>query len=114
MSEYKEIQVKMAKASEQDIAAMSAFFQQLEFAVERGEYFEDDELDEESIPEPDYSDERLGQLVRRLWKSVETGSYNRVIWGCDMLIRNCCDPEMDVLEWRKDIREWLEAREASG
>lgn len=29
-------------------------------------------------------------------------------------VNNCCDPEMDVLEWRKDIREWLETREEAG
>ena len=46
-------------------------------------------------------DEALIKLVDASW--------NRVVWGCDMLIDNCCDPEADCLELRQD---WAKAIEA--
>ena len=31
------------------------------------------------------------------------GALNRVLYGYQMLLENCCDPEADTLEWKPEI-----------
>ena len=103
--------MKMAKASKDDIDQIAKFFHMLEEAIEQGTYTPSDEAE----PEP-VDAERLMELICRAWAhhGPDVGtSWRRVVWGCDTLISNCCDPDSDVLEWRKDVREWLEEQETN-
>lgn len=95
------LQMKMAKASTQDLAAVASLLMELEEAIENRTYY----LSNGDI-ELDSSDERLARLVRRLWPLAST-SWRRVVYGCEMLINNCCDPNADTLEWRPDIAGFL-------
>lgn len=87
-----------------EVAAVS--FQMLEEIEEYGTYTRpDDELEEVSIDVP--SDEQLGRLVREAWPGVSI-AWMRVVYGCDMLIRNCCNPDADTLEWKPEIAERIQ------
>lgn len=84
--------MRQAKASKEDIQALVDFFNDLDEALEgygRGP-----------------TDERLAAIIGRHWNTVSC-SWRRVVFGCEMLIENCCDPELTYLEWRKDVAEFL-------
>ena len=103
------LEVKLAKASKSDILVVTRFFQMLEEVIEYGNWTPR----ETGVEEP-VDDERFLELIRELWNEYGPGvgaSWGRVVHGCDLLIDNCCDPESDVLEWRKDVREWLESQQ---
>ncbi len=92
--------MKMAKATNDDMGRMFNFFDNLDEVLGDAEFGEI------------VSAERLGAIVKKHWGNHGPGvgaSWNRVLWGMDTLLRNCTDPEADTLEWRADIREWLEA-----
>lgn len=52
----------------------------------------------------DGDDEKLGKWVRENAPPLE-----RVAFGYDVLIRNACDPNLDYLEFRPDIRQAMRA-----
>lgn len=83
----------MAKASKADLEAMADFFRHLEPAVEQGFYYTRGD------------DERLAQFVRDHWPRISTSS-TRVVFGCDILIDNVCDPAVGHLQIRRDGVEW--------
>ena len=111
------IEVKMAKASKDDIERCRKFFQFIEEFMEYGTHTpENDEVEEDSI---DLTDEMFVERLREMWggrmvrrPGVDT-SWNRVVWGCDMLIDNCCDPEADCLELRQDWAKAIEALQSA-
>jgi hypothetical protein len=104
-----EIQVKMAKASKDDIQKVIAFFRLIEEYLEHGTYtLESEEGDEEAI---ELSQEQFIELLRKMWGGRFRPAgvdcmWSRVVFGCDMLIDNCCDPASDCLELRQD---WAKA-----
>lgn len=104
------IQMKMAKASRDDIERLTTFFLMLEEALEYGTYTPpNQETEFERI-----DDERILELIREAWGQYGPGvgpSWRRVVMGCGILIDNCCDPEADTLEWRKDVAAFLETQE---
>ena len=112
----------MAKASKEDIQKVIAFFRFIEEYFEYGTHTpENDEVEEESI---ELSESDFVERLSKLWAIelsesdfVEWGGrfkpvgvdcmWSRVVFGCDMLIDNCCDPNSDVLEWKPEIVELL-------
>lgn len=73
---------------------------------------ENDEIEEDSI---NFTDKVFVAKLREMWggrmvrcSGVDT-SWNRVVWGCGMLIDNCCGPESDCLEPRQDGAKTIEA-----
>lgn len=58
--------------------------------------------------------ERFMAMFRHHWTLCGPGvgsSWRRVVLGCDILIDNCCDPDLDHLEWRPDVKRFLESQE---
>lgn len=106
------IEVKMAKASKEDIQKTIAFFRFIEEFMEYGTHTpENDEVEEESI---DLSDEDFVERLRAMWgcRFKPAGvdcSWSRVVFGCDILIDNVCDPNADTLEWKPEYAEKLAA-----
>ena len=99
--------MKMAKASADDLRQVNEFLQMIEEFVEYGTYTagEDDE------PEP-IDDSQFIELIRDKWGIYRPGvshSWFRVVFGCQILIDNCCDPDADTLEFRPDIAKAMEA-----
>jgi hypothetical protein len=99
----------MAKASKDDIQKVIAFFRLIEEYLEHGTYtLESEEGDEEAI---ELSQEQFIELLRKMWGGRFRPAgvdcmWSRVVFGCDMLIDNCCDPASDCLELRQD---WAKA-----
>ena len=102
--------MKMAKASKDDIAKCRNFFQFIEEFMEYGTHTpENDETEEESI---ELTDEVFVHMLRTLWggrfrPSGVDASWSRVVFGCDILIDNVCDPDADTLEWKPEYAEKL-------
>lgn len=104
------IPVKMAKASKDDIQKTIAFFRFIEEFMEHGTHTpENDEIEEESI---DLSDEDFIERLRTLWggrfRPVGVDCmWSRVVFGCDILIDNVCNPDAETLEWKPEIARHL-------
>lgn len=106
-----QIEMKMAKADKEDIDRVTAFFLMLEEAIEYGTFTRPNP-DEEEVSE-DVDAERIVELIRGAWGERGPGvgpSWRRVVMGCAVLIDNCCDPDADTLEWRPDVRAFLESQ----
>jgi hypothetical protein len=99
------VPVKMAKASPEDITKVREFFQFLEEYFEYGTHTpENDEVEEESI---DLTPEQFMELLSRKWggrfkPAGVDSAWSRVVFGCEILIQNVCDPDADTLEIRPD------------
>jgi len=95
--------MKIARATFDDMQRMFAFFNDLEEAFG----------DVRFVPAVDR--EAIGEIVTKHWGTDGPGvrtSWSRVLYGMDTLLRNCTDPDADTLEWRRDIRDWLESKGA--
>lgn len=54
----------------------------------------------------------LFEFIKRKWKEANySGSFGRIIVDAEVLIDNACDPELDYLEWKPEIKEALEKYE---
>lgn len=42
-------------------------------------------------------------MKRRFKKANYSGSFGRILFDCETLIDNCCDPELDYLEFKPEI-----------
>lgn len=47
-------------------------------------------------------------LYMRYYYSNISHIHMRIIFGFEVLVDNCCDPELDYLEYRSDIKKGLE------
>lgn len=99
--------MKMAKASDKDIAALNDFFQELEQAIEDGEYGENEYQDEFYDDSESGDHARMYAFIEKWWPRLR-GSWGRVVHGCDTLIKNVCDPSQNVLDWKPELKAALE------
>lgn len=105
------IQLKMAKASRDDFDRVIKFFNFIEEYMEYGTHTpENEDFEEESI---DLDDEKFVEMLRTLWggRFKPPGVYcmwSRVVFGCQVLIENVCDPSADTLEWKPELAAKLE------
>lgn len=102
-----EAQMVQAKPSESDIETVRRFFQHVE------EYFEFGTL---TIEDPDFEDisrdvseEGILMHLHEQWQDAGE-SWRRVVDACDVLVRNCTDPDVPHLEWRPDIKKFLDRK----
>lgn len=106
------MQMKMAKATKEDIEKLVRFFYFIDEFMEYGTHTPcNDDEEEDSI---DLDDEAFVEHLRKLWGQKygpgEVGcSWRRVVHGCDILIDNCCDPAADTLELRTDWEKLIAA-----
>lgn len=112
----KVLEVKMARADEDDFRRVIDFLNMLDEIMEYGTYTPQND-DQEEISEEIDDAERLRELIEAAWggpgRAGVGSSWRRVVFGGQMAIDNCCDPDADVLEWRPDVREWLESQETT-
>ena len=46
----------------------------------------------------------LFRFIKRIWKETNyCGSFGRILFNCETLIDNCCDPKLDHLEFKPSI-----------
>lgn len=76
--------MRQAKATSEDIDALRELLSSIEEHVEG------------------HGSEELLVGIKRLWKGC-TG-WRRVVEGYSVLVENCCDPRVDHLEWRPDLK----------
>lgn len=51
----------------------------------------------------------LYEFIKRKWKKANWyGSFQRIVTDADVLIENACDPDLDYLEFKPEIKEALE------
>ena len=87
--------MKMAKASHEEVEAT------IKLAVRIDDLLRDISRDDEDV------DRLIAKAVRthqRRW------SLQRVVFGYQILVDNCCDPDDTALEWRPDIKAMLESK----
>lgn len=49
-------------------------------------------------------DEVVLEFVKRKFREANyCGSFGRILFGCEILIENCCDPKLDYLEFKPSI-----------
>ncbi len=102
--------MKMAKASKADIQRVHDFMQFIDEFMEYGAITGDS--DEEITLDDDAFVARLRDMWgHRFGPCKVDASWRRVVFGCDILIDNCCDPNSDTLEWRPDIAMFLATAE---
>ncbi len=106
--------MKMAKATKDDIHRTVRFMQFIEEYLDYGTHTpENEEIEEESI---ELTEETFVEKLRELWggrfrpNGVDC-AWGRVVWGCDVLIDNVCDPNADTLEWKPEYAAKLAATE---
>ena len=46
----------------------------------------------------------LEGIIKLMAHVFGSGSHGRIVFGCDILIDNTCDPEIDHLEFKKELR----------
>ena len=100
------LEVKMAKASPDDLRIVWEFFEMIEEVIEYGTFTKDDSSEEMVV-----DSEKFVSMIRERWGKNSPGvatAWCRVVWGCEILISNCCDPGADTLEWRPDIVKAME------
>ncbi len=109
------IDVKMAKASADDVQRVINFFEWLETFCDEG-VDNSKPYDEENDCFPELEDEAAMDAIKAefsRWTRRPTvaASWRRVVWGFSILCDNVCDPSSDVLEWKPEIKSALEAVE---
>ena len=108
----------MAKAKEHEfelvrdfINVMEALFDQRGGFVEEWWTWPDDDKDKQQLRkiqnelECNEDDDQvvLEFVKRRFRKANYCGSFGRILFNCETLIDNCCDPELDHLEFKPSI-----------
>lgn len=91
--------MKMAKAKPSDFKLMQKLHGIMEnvFDNQSQPYDIDKELTDE-----DDEQSLVYEAIKRWWER-DSHSWMRIVWGCEMLIENCCDPVADVLEFNPSI-----------
>jgi hypothetical protein len=103
--------MKMAKASKDDLRRVREFMDAVEEYLDYGTYTKpDDECEEESV---DLTPSEFAELVRdQFSRGLVRACWRRVVYGCDILIDEVCDPAADTLEWKPEIAKLLAEVEA--
>ena len=87
--------MKMAKASQEEIEATIDLVNDIE------------NIERECRSHAD-SEEMEARIGRRVAIHQRHYSLGRVVFGYQILVDNCCDPNESALEWRPDIKAALE------
>jgi len=126
--------MKVAKADKDEFALVAGFINPMEALFDTRGFFsqeecwrdwnDDDEdkkllleIEEElKYSEGDPVDNRLilFEFIKRKWrKANHHGSFGRIVCDCEVLIDNVCDPDLDYLEYKPEIKAAIELYEKS-
>ncbi len=54
----------------------------------------------------------LYEFIKKKWREVNySGSFQRIVTNADVLIDNACDPNLDYLEWKPEIKKAIDKYE---
>ena len=93
------------------VHAMEALFDQRGGFVEEWWTWPDDDKDYKQLRKiqkeldcDEEDDEVVLEFVKRKFREANyCGSFGRILFNCETLIENCCDPELDYLEFKPSI-----------
>ncbi|MCR4854457.1 MAG: hypothetical protein K5893_12805 [Prevotella sp.] len=128
--------LKMAKADPEEFERVMSFVRVMEALFESRSFFsneedwrewEDDDEDkkmllaiEKEVKEEDGTDWNgdadnrliLYEFIKRKWRQANfSGSFGRIIIDAEVLIDNACDPDLDYLEFKPEIKAAMEEYE---
>lgn len=106
------IEMRMAKASAEDVDRLRFFLEWLENYADNG-------TDSRKLPDdddgdfPEISDEDALEYINEQFSRCTRGatvgtSWRRVVWGFQILHDNVCDPDADHLEWKPELKAIIE------
>ncbi len=52
-------------------------------------------------------EKRINALIAGRLEQLGTGGFVRIVMGCEMLIKNCCDTEADTYQFSPKIQQAL-------
>lgn len=128
--------LKMAKAGPEEFERTRGFVRVMEALFESRSFFsneedwrelDDDDEDkkmlleiEKEVKEEDGTDWNgdadnrliLYEFIKRKWRQANfSGSFGRIIMDAEVLIDNACDPDLDYLEFKPEIKAAMEEYE---
>jgi hypothetical protein len=114
--------MRMAKAKPQHVDKLRAWLQFTEHVskidfnyIESWKSFKEDWSDDESFSEiiKNIEDENgfNMELYFDYFRYSISPLYGRILMGFDVLIENCCNPDLDYLDFNDDIKKGLELLE---
>lgn len=101
--------MKLSKATPAEIDKLEQFLAFIEEYLRDGTYSvrgEDGDITED--PPEELTPEQFVDLVQEKWSGL--GSYAKITFGYRTLVENACDPDCSYLEWRPDIKAFLDAK----
>ena len=101
--------MKIARATAEDFDRVIEFMSMIEEFMDYGTCAEDDPEDAQDV-----SDEKFVELLREKWgrrfgPALVDGAWRRVILGGRAAMENACDPSLDYLDFKPEIKAAMEA-----
>ncbi len=104
------IEMKMARASLAEVEALGVFLRDLDAVLNCGEFVDDS--DPEDVRDVKVGEDEFADWVRDRFERIEC-SWRRVVWNADTLLRNCADDTLPHLDWRADVRAFLDQQQGA-
>lgn len=102
--------MKLSKATPEEIDKLEQFLALIEEYLRCGTYSvrgEDGDITED--PPEELTPEEFVYLLQDKWSGV--WGHAKVTLGYRTLVENACDPDCSYLEWRPDIKAFLDSKE---
>lgn len=106
-------QLRLAKTSEKEIDSLFAILNEAERLSNelKNNFLED--IDFSEFETMQYFDrENTEQFLTDFVKHLSSIHFQRILFNCQTLLDNCADPDLDTLDFNKDIKRGLELLEA--
>jgi hypothetical protein len=107
----RKLKLRQARATQEEIDNLVEFLRMIDEVLTCRTYtytIDGEEVTEEVNPE------RFQEIIEQLWTgdwiNRESGvgnSWHRIVFGYITLFDNACDPNVDFLEWKPEIAEFL-------
>ena len=114
--------MKLSKASPEEIDRLENFLNFIEEYFRFGSYSPRGENGEESEEEPqELNPEQFVEVMKELWQGGfpyygrgVNSTWGKITFGYRTLVENSCDPDLSFLEWRPDIKGFLDSTDEKG
>lgn len=106
-------QLKLAKTSQAEIDSLFAILNEAEWLKKelQNNFLEDIDFSEFEIMQS-FDRENTEQFLTDFVSHLSSIHFQRILFNCQTLLDNCADPDLDTLDFNKDIKRGLELLEA--
>jgi hypothetical protein len=108
-------QLKLAKTSQAEIERLLDALNEVEWLAKElvRSHLSDIEFDGEDYPMLSKLDKNDPEIfLEQLARHLSGIHFQRILWNALTLLENCADPDLDTLDFSKDIKRGLELLEA--